>query len=154
VESEPARSPARRRADALVDLCRWFLDHQQTHRGGRHRPHLNVVIEAGNGNDLDDDAVARLLDGPRLDSVTLRRLLCDAGLHRLIAAGRSSVLDYGMTTYTIPASVWAALGIRGEHCRFPGCDRPISWCDGHHVRFWSKGGPTKLSNLGDAQDDL
>ena len=49
VEGEPERCPARRRADALVDLCRRFLDHQQTHRGGRHRPHLNVVIEAGNG---------------------------------------------------------------------------------------------------------
>jgi hypothetical protein len=43
VDGEPARSPAQRRGDALVDLCRWFLDHQQHHRGGRHRPHLNII---------------------------------------------------------------------------------------------------------------
>ena len=43
VDGEPARSPAQRRGDALVDICRRFLDHQQTRRGGRHRPHLNVI---------------------------------------------------------------------------------------------------------------
>ena len=34
VDGEPARSPAQRRGDALVDLCRRFLDHQQDRRGG------------------------------------------------------------------------------------------------------------------------
>jgi hypothetical protein len=45
VEAEPARRPAERRADALVDICRFFLDHQCHRPGGRHRPHLNVVVE-------------------------------------------------------------------------------------------------------------
>lgn len=39
VEGEPARTPAERRADALVAIFRFFLDNQQTRRGGRHRPH-------------------------------------------------------------------------------------------------------------------
>jgi Domain of unknown function (DUF222) len=34
VDGEPRRGPAQRRGDALVDVCRWFLDHQQTRRGG------------------------------------------------------------------------------------------------------------------------
>jgi hypothetical protein len=147
VEGEPSREPATRRADALFDVCRFFLDHQRSCLGGRHRPHLHVVIDTTNGDVLDDETVARLFDGPRLDRTTLRRLLCDAGLHRVLTRGRSSILDYGMTTYTIPASLWAALGIRDEHCRFPGCDRPVHWCEGHHVRYWGNGGPTKLSNL-------
>lgn len=29
----------------------------------------------------------------------------------------------------------------------PGCDRPASFCDGHHVRHWVDGGPTDLTNL-------
>ncbi len=29
----------------------------------------------------------------------------------------------------------------------PGCDRPASWCDGHHIRHWIHGGPTALHNL-------
>jgi hypothetical protein len=45
VEGEPARSPATRRADSLGDICRHFLDHQHACRGGRHRPHLNLVLD-------------------------------------------------------------------------------------------------------------
>lgn len=110
--------------------------------------HLNVVLNLELGDNLDEAAVARLLDGPPLDSVALRRrMLCDASLHRYVTDGLSTVLDYGRTTHTIFAAVWAALGIRDEHCRFPGCDRPITWCEAHHVRPWSKGGPTNLRNL-------
>ncbi len=37
--------------------------------------------------------------------------------------------------------------IRDEHCRFPGCDRPSRWCEGHHVIWVTAGGPTELGNL-------
>ncbi len=73
VEGEPARTPAERRADALVDVCRFFLDHQQHHRGGRHRPHLNVVI------DLDDLLAGRggqVVDGGALERSSLEAMLC------------------------------------------------------------------------------
>ncbi|MGH9191705.1 MAG: DUF222 domain-containing protein, partial [Acidimicrobiales bacterium] len=125
-EGEPARSPAQRRADALVDLCRWFLDHQQERRGGRHRPHLNVIATLG---DLERRGQGRLLDGTILDGTTVQRLFCDAGLHRVFVAGRSSILDYGTTTRTVPANLYNALVIRDQHCRFPGCDRPPEWCE-------------------------
>ncbi|MGH9190847.1 MAG: DUF222 domain-containing protein, partial [Acidimicrobiales bacterium] len=125
-EGEPARSPAQRRADALVDVCRWFLDHQQERRGGRHRPHLNVIATLG---DLERRGQGRLLDGTILDGTTVQRLFCDAGLHRVFVAGRSSILDYGTTTRTVPANLYNALVIRDQHCRFPGCDRPPEWCE-------------------------
>ena len=30
---------------------------------------------------------------------------------------------------------------------FPGCDAPVNWCDAHHVRRHSDGGPTEMTNL-------
>ncbi len=45
VGSEPPRRPAERRADTLVDICRFFLDRQSHRPAGRHRPHLNVVVD-------------------------------------------------------------------------------------------------------------
>jgi hypothetical protein len=144
VDGEPARSPAQRRGDALVDVCRWFLDHQQHRRGGRHRPHLNVVATL---DDLERGGQGRLLDGSILDGTTVQRLFCDAGVHRVFVAGRSSILDYGTTTRTVPANLFNALVIRDRHCRFPGCDRPPEWCEAHHVRWVLDGGSTSLDNL-------
>jgi hypothetical protein len=144
VDGETARSPAQRRGDALVDICRRFLDHQQTRRGGRHRPHLNVVATL---DDLQRQGRGRLVDGSILDGTTVQRLFCDAGVHRVITHGRSSILDYGTTTRTVPANLYNALVIRDRHCRFPGCDRPPDWTEAHHIQWITHGGPTALHNL-------
>jgi hypothetical protein len=29
----------------------------------------------------------------------------------------------------------------------PGCDRPVAWCEAHHLRHWLHGGATDLENL-------
>jgi hypothetical protein len=144
VDGEPARSPAQRRGDALVDLCRWFLDHQQTRRGGRHRPHLNVITTL---DELERRSHGRLVDGSVLDPATVSRLACDAGIHRVVTDGRSSILDYGTTTRTVPANLYNALVIRDRHCRYPGCDRPPDWTEAHHIRWVTRGGATALDNL-------
>jgi hypothetical protein len=146
VPGEPARSPASRRADALGDICRHFLDHQHTRRGGRHRPHLNLVLDLDRYRVLPS-AGAASIDGTRLDPTSTDRVLCDAAIHRVLTHGRSAILDYGTTTRTIPAPLYNTLIIRDRHCRFPGCDRPAAWCEGHHIHPRHTGGPTQLANL-------
>jgi 5-methylcytosine-specific restriction protein A len=131
------RTAAQQRADAMTDICRFFLDNQKTRSGGRHRPHLNVVIDEHGG---------RLIDGPRLTSTAVDALLCDSALHRLVMESRSAVLDYGVSTRTIAAPLWNALVVRDEHCRYPGCDRPATWCDAHHAVPFPDG-PTSADNL-------
>jgi 5-methylcytosine-specific restriction protein A len=138
------RTAAHRRADALVDVCRHFLDHQRVRIAGRHRPHVNVVVDLPH---LEDGHGARSLGGLPVTPVGLKRLLCDANVHRVITAGRSSVLDYGRATRTIPPAVYTSLVLRDLHCRFPGCDRPSEWTEGHHIVPWENGGPTRLDNL-------
>jgi hypothetical protein len=56
-------------------------------------------------------------------------------------------LSVGRATRTIPASIRTALVVRDQGCRFPGCDRPPAWTDGHHIIHWADGGPTELDNL-------
>ena len=143
-EAEEKRTPAEGRADALTDICRFFLDHQATRPGGRHRPHLNVVVDL---EDLEAGLGGRVVDGAFLDQGSLSALLCDSALHRVVMRGRSSVLDYGTSTRTVPAPLWNALVLRDEHCRFPGCDRRSSWCEAHHVIAVEHDGPTCMSNL-------
>jgi hypothetical protein len=105
---------------------------------------VNVVIDV---DDLQSGGPGRVVDGPALSAAVLRAMTCDSALHRLVMSGRSAVLDYGRATRTIPASLWNALVLRDEHCRFPGCDRRSGWCEGHDVVHIAEDGPTCLENL-------
>ncbi|MDQ3305927.1 MAG: HNH endonuclease [Actinomycetota bacterium] len=136
------RTPAQRRAGALVDICSFFLDRHEHPVGSRHRPHVNVIVnleelEAGRGGTFADGVV---IDGPSLAS-----LVCHSTFHRVLVSG-SSILDYGTATRTISANLYNALVVRDRHCRFPGCDRPAHWCDCHHIVHVEDGGPTCPSN--------
>jgi hypothetical protein len=70
-DGDPARTPAQRRHDALVDVARFFLDHQHTRRGGRHRPHLNVIVDAEALQAGADGPGGRVVNGPHLDGTTI-----------------------------------------------------------------------------------
>lgn len=145
-DSDWKRLPGERRADAIVDIFRFFLDNQQMPPGRRNRPHLNIVI---NGDSLGTDHLQGEVVESRLplDSPTLSRLLCDCDLHRAVVDAKSALLDYSLSTRTINSGLWNALVLRDRGCRFPGCDRPPTWCDGHHIKYFSRGGPTRLDNL-------
>src|SRR5688500_604950 len=69
---------AQRRAQALVDVAAHFLDNQDKHLGGRHRPHVNVIVDV---EDLRGELVDQQLP---LDQVTIDRLLCDCVIHRVL----------------------------------------------------------------------
>jgi hypothetical protein len=56
-------------------------------------------------------------------------------------------LEVGRATRVIQPAQRAALAVRDGGCVFPGCDRPLAWCDGHHLWHWVDGGPTDLGNL-------
>ena len=144
VSSEPARTRAQQRADALVAVARHFLDHANgaaTSRGSR--PDVTVVATL---DELERGA-GRTVDGEPLDPVTVGALLCDAGVHRIITDGGSVVLDAGRTTRTVGHHLFAALAVRDGGCRFPGCDLPVSRCEAHHVVPWQHGGSTDPANL-------
>jgi hypothetical protein len=133
-------APAERRGEALGVVAKFFLDHQQTRTGGRHRPHVNLLVD-------HEAMTGRYLDGPALSRRVLEEHFCDSAFHRVVTAGRSAILDFGTATRVLTAALWAALVARDQHCRFPGCDRPAHWCDGHHVVWFSRHGPTRLDNL-------
>jgi Domain of unknown function (DUF222)/HNH endonuclease len=56
-------------------------------------------------------------------------------------------LDVGPATRVVTPAQRTALAVRDGGCSFPGCSRPLGWCDAHHLRHWVDGGPTDLANL-------
>lgn len=140
------RTSAQRRADALGEVCRQWLDGSTRPEVGGERPHLTVTVDlealrgaTGRTCELGSDAV--------IHPESARRLACDASVARVIVGPRSEPLDVGRRTAVVPPSIRRAVIVRDRHCRFPGCDRPPPWCDAHHVVHWADGGPTALANL-------
>jgi hypothetical protein len=143
--SEDERTPAQRRADALGEICRQWLDMGERPSVAGERPHLALTVDA---EALKAGAGTGELDhvGP-VRSAVVRQLACDASVMRVVMAGRSEPLDVGRRTSVVPPAVRRAVIVRDRGCRFPGCDRPQAWCDAHHVVHWADGGRTALQNL-------
>jgi hypothetical protein len=143
-EGEPSRSFAHKRADALVDIARFYLDHRAAPPKGRHRPHVNVLVDL---DALRAEQPGATVDGRPLVFSDIEMLLCDCNLHRVLTDAKGVILDYGRATRTVPTPLFNALAIRDGGCRHPGCDAPVAWCDAHHVVHWTNDGETNMSNL-------
>jgi hypothetical protein len=141
---DDTRTPAQRRADALVEICRFSLDAAAT--TPTERPHLTVVIDWHTLAYRTPGRADLELSGP-ISAETARRLACDASISRVITGPDGLPLDVGRSTRTISAAIRRALAVRDCGCVYPGCDRPPQWCDAHHVSHWSSGGQTALRNL-------
>jgi Domain of unknown function (DUF222)/HNH endonuclease len=151
------RSPARRRADALGELCRQWLDAQDRPVVAGERPHVIVTMDVeslrqgetapGTGRSAGASTGARLVDVGPIAAADALLWACDARVTRVITDARSRPLDVGRTMRITPPWIRTALLVRDGGCAFPECGRPPSWVDPHHVVHWANGGPTALSNL-------
>jgi hypothetical protein len=154
------RSAAQRRADALVEVCRRALAPTGV-AGPRGAAGLAGTAGPAAGPagkavqltvTIDYESLRRQLGAGRLDSgdlispTTVRRLACDAKIIPAVLGGDGAVLDVGNGRRLFTGALRQALILRDRGCAFPGCDRPPSWCDAHHIRSWVDGGSTSLDN--------
>jgi hypothetical protein len=65
---------------------------------------------------------------------------------RRVLTAASTVLDHGRALPTIPQAIRDVVVLRDRHCRFPGCQRGVDWCEVHHVRRRIDGGPDAVTN--------
>jgi hypothetical protein len=144
VAARDPRSAAARRADALTEVCRRALAQGELPETGGEKPHLVITMS---WRQLRDGTAGALLDtGDLLSPAAARRLACDAQVIPAVLGGQSQPLDVGRARRLIDGPLRRALVLRDRGCTFPGCDRPPSWCIGHHVHHWTDGGSTSLGN--------
>jgi hypothetical protein len=77
---------------------------------------------------------------------TVRRIACDADIVPVLLGGGGRVLDIGRTSRVFPPHIRKAITARDGGCAFPQCTIPASWCEAHHVSYWSHGGTTGTDN--------
>ena len=138
------RTSDQRRADALIEMVR-----RAAAAGGSAPATAKAALFVTmNYEDLKQRTGAgTTLTGELLAPETVRKVACDAAIIPVVLGTRSEVLDLGRTTRLVTPKQLQALWLRDRGCTFPGCSRPPSWCDAHHVWHWCDGGPTDMSNL-------
>jgi hypothetical protein len=138
------RSFGQRQHDALIELCRQRGADKRD--GAGPRPQLIIRASLDTLAGVPGAPAGELEGGGTVPAATVQRYACDSAVSRLMGHGE---LEHELThaTRTIPPSTRRALEARDGHCVFPGCDRARSWCDGHHLVWWTRGGPTTLANL-------
>ncbi len=130
------RNRDQRFADAMVELA-----------GGGKPAEIQVTASIATLKGLAGAPAGEMEFSVPLSSSTVQRMACDCSVTRVLLDQESVVVDMGRSKRVIANALRNALKIRDGHCQWPGCERPASWCDGHHVVHWIDGGATDLSNL-------
>ena len=144
-EGEPDLRPAaRRRADALLEVIGRGVAGGTTLPGGA-KAHVVVTIPLA---DLEERVAGAGLTatGELMSPAAVRRLACDAHLIPMVLGGRGEVLDLGRAARLFTPAQRRAVAHRDRHCTYPACTRDAAWCDVHHMRWWSRDGPTDVAN--------
>jgi hypothetical protein len=132
-------------ADALALVAETALAQGLDPAPGQERYQVVVHVDAAVLADPSQPGQAALEDGVSVPAETSRRLACEATRVVMRHGGDGSVLDVGRRTRAIPPALRRALEARDRGCRFPGCG--VRHAQGHHLRHWANGGPTRLDNL-------
>lgn len=140
-----------RLADALVELVG---------SAGRSSEPATLVIHADAGVVLGVDSaapsgsgslgtsrppLAETETGVQLADETVRRLACDARVD-WVAEREGRAVGTGRQGRLVPGWMRRQLRFRDPECRFDGCGRRMNLVV-HHIRPWSRGGPTDMDNL-------
>jgi hypothetical protein len=143
-----AVSRARQRAGALVGICADWLG---GHTGRPARPSLVVHVDLADLTDPDQTLIGRLEGrlpgaGGWLTRRTIQHLSQDARLRVVLRDGMRP-LAVSAPTDAIPTHLKVAVGAVDGGCRWPGCDRPATWTDLHHLHHRARGGTHTDHNL-------
>lgn len=116
--------------------------------GAQGRPDITVIVDANTIlNGPHEASVRETVDGRKLAFETIRRLCCDAQVRTVRLGVDGKPIDVGRQHRTATPHQWAALKAIYSSCAWNQCDRPVSWCQAHHITEWEHGGLTNLDNL-------
>ena len=141
------RQREQRLADALVELAGHALDSGVIPDRGSQRPHLQVTTSLETLLSRVGAPAADLELSLPISSKCVERIACDCNVTRILLDADSMVIDVGRSARIVKGATRKALNLRDKHCRWPGCDRPASWSQSHHLKHWITGGGNDLPNL-------
>ena len=163
VEPQPApedllvdeRSPEQVMADGFVQIFHNGLTANPSIVPGAGRAPVRVIVSdtvltdrATNGPDARPSGSALLEE--TMSAISFGKLgeyLCEGGTVGIPFTENGQILDAGREQRLFTKTQRTTLGVRDGGCRYPGCDKPPSWCEAHHIDYWARdNGPTNIAN--------
>lgn len=143
-----ARHRAQRLSQALMDALRAWMDPASppdTTLPMKSRIELLVMIDYGSlTGALEKPGLTP--QGEYISAAAARRMACNAGMLPLVMGGKSQPLDLGQRRRFFSKGQKRAIAARDRGCTSPGCTMPTHRCEVHHIKPFSEGGKTDVSN--------
>ena len=138
--SDLARTPAQRRADALVEMARRSM---APAAGSRlPEPLFSVLV----GYETFAGRVCELANREVVAPADLARWVDQAWVERVVFDGPDRIRDVGVRRRLFAGGSRRAVERRDRECFHPYCEEPAEGCDIDHVQPWAAGGPTTEAN--------
>lgn len=140
-----ARSGGQRRYDAMTTvLTRGLGNPGAPPSTARASVILTVKADPATGRPY---GAAYATTGQVLPARTAGRFACLGDLTPVALGPFGEPLHLGRTERLATPGQYKALIVRDEHCVYPGCTVPGTWCEAHHTIWWSRGGGTDITSL-------
>ncbi|MBK9296971.1 MAG: DUF222 domain-containing protein [Candidatus Microthrix sp.] len=148
-EATGGDTPVPSRGQACAEALGELLDRGSGVPDGKGKlPEPEIVVILNDTGDTEDGGELTDDDGNHLSPHILRFIIAAGLIRPMEVSGAGDPLRMGRTLRYANRHQRRALLARDGGCIFPGCDRPPSWCDAHHVDEWDDNGPTDINNLG------
>jgi hypothetical protein len=106
-------------------------------------PATLLITTSANGQQPKTGTTAT---GQLVSAQTVSWLACTAWLTLMLLDDHGVPMKQGRAKRLFTLAQRTGFAVRDKGCVFPGCDRPPSWCEAHHITPWSRGGGTDLAN--------
>ena len=142
------RSVAQKNVDVLVGVLTAGL--RATREGPADQRTVGSVTAIISLRDLQSGTGFGILEG--VDEVipasVIQELVCETGFYPMVVGAKGQPLYHGpLVRYATRSQRRAMIARDGDRCIVPGCKCRAASTEGHHVVFFSQGGPTDIDNL-------
>ena len=138
--TELGRTPAQRRADAMVEMA---IRARTAPAGGRRPAPLFTIVC---GLETLTGPILELWNRTVITPGTAARWLTQADIERIVFESPSRVIDVGATRRFFTGALRRAIEVRDRTCFHPLCDEPPQRPEIDHIVEASKGGLTTQAN--------
>ena len=127
---DDTRSPAQKRAEALSDISRFYLDYRNhtdvdldtpsATPTKRNWPHLSVATTT---TDLHERGGGKIIGGPWIDHTAIEALSCTAQLTRLLLDDNGAIRSYDLMPASVTDALFGAVAARDQAAAGPAATR-------------------------------